>query len=222
MNITATVFGASGLVGKELIQQLITDKRYSKVIAVVRHSSSFALPQHDKLTVKSIDFNNLTNQPDLFTSQHVFCCLGTTIKKAGSKAAMVAIDKTLPLTIAELCNQHRVERFAIVSSIGANPNSMSFYLKTKGQLESELIALKLAQLLIIRPSLLTGERKEFRLGESIANYLSPLFLLVPGAKKYAPVAGETVAQQLITSINQQTSAVQIVELSGRSMSAVNS
>ena len=136
MNQTATVFGATGLVGKELIFELLESIHYTKVKAVVRNTLPLAHPKLEQIVIK--DFNNLKDLASHLTSDVFFCCIGTTIKKAGSQEAFKKVDLDLPVKIATIAESIHVPNLIIVSSIGANAHSSNFYLRTKGEMEQKV------------------------------------------------------------------------------------
>lgn len=162
---TALIAGATGLVGKELLHLLLKGNVYEKVIALVRRPLEL---QHEKLVEVICDFNNLEAYEEVFQVDDVFCCLGTTIKKAKTQAAMYKIDVDYPVEMAKLAKKQGVHHFLLISSMNANPNSKIFYSRMKGELEQKIKTLKLPALSIIHPALLVGEREEFRLGEGAA------------------------------------------------------
>ena len=192
----ALIVGATGLVGGFCLQALLDDPNYSEVIALVRKP---ILRTHRKLKTVITQFGNLESEISNIHPDDVYCCLGTTIKKAGSQEAFKKIDHTLVVTVAELMKKKGAEQFLVISAMGANKDSKVFYNRVKGEMETALQELEYPCLRIIRPSLLLGPREEFRLGEKIAVILTPLlkpFLLGP-LKKYRPVEAEKVAQFMI-------------------------
>jgi uncharacterized protein YbjT (DUF2867 family) len=193
---TAIVFGASGLVGNHLLQKLLNDNYYSKIKAFVRKPINITNP---KLMEHIIDFNNLTSHSELLKGEAVFCCLGTTIKKAGSQSAFRRVDFDYPLTIGKLCKANNVKQFLLVSSIGANINSRTFYLRLKAEIEQEIIKIQFNKTSILRPSFLIGNRKEKRPGEGIGILLANIFsfLFLGKLKKYRPIQAESVAKAMI-------------------------
>ncbi|RFU62443.1 NAD-dependent epimerase/dehydratase family protein [Peribacillus glennii] len=189
---SALIVGASGLVGSELLQILLNEGAYRKITAIVRKPLGI---QHPKLEEKTVDFNHLDHYSEYFIADDVFCCLGTTIKKAGTKEEMTKVDVGYPLAAAKLSFENGASKFLVISSMGADPDALVAYSRMKGMLEQELSKVGFQSLHIFRPSLLLGNRKEFRAGESAAGFLFPLlsFLLVGPLKKYKAIQAATVA-----------------------------
>ncbi len=207
----ALIVGATGLIGGYCLQFLLDDPNYSEVIAIVRKP---LLKTHRKLKTVVTKFDNLEHELSNIQAHDVFCCLGTTIKKAGSQDAFRKIDLTLVVTIAELMRKQGAEQFLVISSLGADKDSKVFYNRVKGEMESSLKQLGYPCLRIIRPSLLLGPREEFRLGEKLAVLLTPVLkpFLLGSFKKYRPVEAESVARFMVKIGGQElTSGVHIYE-----------
>ncbi|OEF97380.1 oxidoreductase [Desulfuribacillus alkaliarsenatis] len=164
----ALILGATGLVGNELLKILLNSSEYGMVIAIVRRPLTI---NHPKLREIVSDFENLEAEKDYFAVDDVFCCLGTTIKKAKTQEKMYKIDVEYPLEIARLAELCGAKHFLLVSSMNANPNSRIFYSRIKGQLEELLQRIPYERISILRPSLLLGNRKEHRFGEELATKL---------------------------------------------------
>jgi len=208
-NKTAIVAGATGLLGEQLIRQLISDPTYGKVIAIVRKKMEMS---HEKLKQEVIDFGKLPDVIANLDADHAFCCLGTTIKKAGSKEKQYLIDHDYVIAFARGCHSAGVGSFAVVSSIGANADSSNFYLRTKGEMEHDLQKIPFQTLCIFQPSLLMGERKEFRAGEKGATFIMKALnpLMVGGLKKYRGVLAATVARCMIRQFTSDETGVKII------------
>ena len=148
-----------------------------------------------------VDFTALKPE-DVAPVDDVFCAIGTTMKKAGSRAAFRHVDFELPLRVAELAVSVGAKRLALVSSVGADAGSSNFYLRTKGELEDALAKLPLASLHIFRPSLLLGDRDESRPGEAIASVVSRATkgLLVGRLRKYRPIEADQVARAMVAAM----------------------
>jgi uncharacterized protein YbjT (DUF2867 family) len=210
---TAVVLGASGLVGSFCLRALVDDPDYSRVVTFGRKE----LPAFTRAKVaqRVADLESLTAE-DFRGAQDVFCALGTTIRKAGSQAAFRHVDFDLPLRSAREALNAGVEQFIVVSSVGADAESKNFYLRTKGELESELARLPFKAVHILRPSLLIGKRAEFRLAEVIAMALAPaLDLVTLGAlRKYHSVRAETVGRAMVAAAKQSVNGASIDEYDG--------
>lgn len=191
-NKTALLAGASGLVGNELLHILLDSPNYNQVKILVRRPLEMA---HEKLEQVVTDFDKLDQYANYFDVDDVYCCLGTTIKKAGSQDAFKKVDYEYPLKMAELAKSQQVKNYLIITALGADADSKVFYSRTKGQLQVRLKKIGLTALHIFQPSLLLGERQEFRLGEKAATVLSPAIskLLKGKMKKYKPVEARDVA-----------------------------
>ncbi len=207
---TALVLGATGLIGNQLTHQLVNSSVYSNVKVLARNSLGW---QHPHLQEVQFDFdhpNGLVTQAD-----DIFCCLGTTMKKAGSKDAFQKVDYKYPLDIARLSLANGAQQFAIVTSMGADTESSFFYNRVKGEVERDLALLNFPTLLIFRPSLLlgnrsTGGRNESRLGERIAEGAMRLLKpLIPA--KYRAIEGSKVANAMVVTTQQQLTGKHIFE-----------
>ena len=206
----ALLVGATGLVGGYCLQSLLDDLLYSEVIAFVRNP---ILTTHRKLKVIVSNFDNLEKILPAVQVIDIFCCLGTTIKKAGSQDAFKAIDYALVLKVAAVMRKHDAQQFLVISAMGANKNSKVFYNRIKGQMEESLKGLDYPCLKIIRPSLLLGPRREFRLGEKIAVLLTPLIkpFLLGSLKKYTPIEAEKVGRFMVSIAGEIADGVFVYE-----------
>lgn len=193
---TALVLGATGLVGRALLQELIHTPEYRRVKVLTRRPIADR-EKYPKLDVIELpDFQQMQSISGELGADDVYCALGTTMKKAGSKAAFYTVDFTYPFALAQLALQQGAQHFLIVTASGANVSSRIFYNRVKGEIEMALQGLDFPRLTILRPSLLLGERQEFRLGESLAQGVGGLLRwLLPARIK--PIAAETVAQALV-------------------------
>ncbi len=205
---TAIVIGATGLVGANLVNKLNDAKIYDRVILLVRRKTEL---NHLKLEEKIIDFDTI--DPDLVKADDIFCAIGTTLKKAGSKENQYKIDCEYPAKIAQMGKQNGVKQFLLVSSVGANKDSSNFYLRTKGELEEKIAALNYDTFIVMRPSFIIGDRKEFRLGEIIGIFFASLFrpIMLGGLKKYRGVYAIVIAKKMIKMANDNLKGKIIVE-----------
>ena len=197
---TAIVIGATGMVGKQVLNLLLDLDVYKQVIAVTRKP----LPTHPKLKNLVIDFDRLAEALKKVKADDAFCCLGTTIKQAGTKTAFHKVDYTYNFEFAHTLKQNGCQHFLLISSLGAFPKSLVFYSRVKGLLEKDITALNFSRLSILRPSLLLGERTENRLGESLAVRLIPLIspFLRGGLRAIQPIQGASVAKAMVAIAQQ--------------------
>jgi uncharacterized protein YbjT (DUF2867 family) len=193
MRKTAVVFGASGLIGSELLPLLFADPQYDLVLVFARKPLGIV---NAKLEEFITDFKDLDSLRKHVKGDVVFCCLGTTINTAGSEAAFRRVDFELVRWCAVAASENKVPRFLVVSSLGADADSRNFYLRTKGEMEKAVSALSFQQCVILRPSMLYGPRKEFRFGERVGQVFMWLFWpFIPS--KYKPIHARTVALALV-------------------------
>jgi uncharacterized protein YbjT (DUF2867 family) len=201
---TALIAGATGLVGKACLYQLLENNEYSRVVALVRRPIAI---KHPKLHQVIVDFDNLEKHKSEIVADAVFCCLGTTIKVAGSQENFRKVDHDYPLAIATIAFNNGATQFLLVSALGANKNSSIFYNRVKGEIESAIIQLGYPTVNIFRPSLLLGHRNQFRLGEMIGKIVMRVvrILLIGPLSKYKAIADITVAKAMVRiSLNNET------------------
>lgn len=194
---TALIAGYTGLVGKELLQLLLASDKYDKVIAVGRRKLGLENPKLKELIV---DFDNFSIDENI---NDVFCCLGTTIKKAGSRENFRKVDFQYPLNLAIAGKNSGADTYVVVTAKGANKNSIFFYNRVKGELEEAIDHLKFTKYDIMRPSLLLGDRQEFRLAEKIGNVFMKAigFLFIGPLKGLKGVEASSVARAMIYVAN---------------------
>jgi uncharacterized protein YbjT (DUF2867 family) len=208
----AIVIGSTGLVGSHLLNQLEKNTQFTEVIALVRKPVNSNLLKAQQVMM---DFDNM--DPECFHGDVLFCALGTTIKKAGSKSEQYKVDYTYNAEACRLAKLMGVKILAHVSSIGADSSSSNFYLRTKGELENTMRELRFDKSIIARPSIILGDRKEFRLGEKIGIVVSSILspLMVGPLKKYKGVHASKIAAALLTeALNKETKGFQIIESDG--------
>jgi uncharacterized protein YbjT (DUF2867 family) len=166
MTRKALLLGATGLVGRDCLENLLACDDYEKVIVLTRRPLSV---EHPKLDVQRVDFDNIEAHKNSFQVDDVFCCLGTTMKKAGSRQAFRHVDHDLVVLAGSMARRANVQRFLVVSAVSSNARSPFFYSRVKGQMERALIKLDLPLLAILQPSLLRGEREDKRRAEDWGN-----------------------------------------------------
>jgi uncharacterized protein YbjT (DUF2867 family) len=207
---TALIIGSTGLIGSQLLEILLENTNYDKVIAFVKRDTGKI---HAKLTQHIIDFDKPETYKELVVGDDIFCTIGTTIKKAGSKEAFRKVDFGYPQQFADFALRNGVKQFLIISSLGANKDSSNFYLKTKGEIEDFLKQSNFESVSIVQPSLLLGDRKEFRFGEKIGAFFMQTFsfVFIGNLKKYKPIESETVAKALFRIAQKNKKGFSIYE-----------
>lgn len=193
---TALIFGSTGLVGSKLLEILLSSTQYQRVVAFTRSPLDI---QHSKFKNIIIDFDRLELMAHKFAGDDLYICLGTTMKKAGSKEAFYKVDFTYCFEVARMAALNKVNQLLLVSSVGADPDSSIFYSQVKGKLENSVITLPFWSIHIFRPSLLLGQRNEFRPAEAVSaifargiNAIGSNFL-----GKYKPVEAHDVALSMV-------------------------
>jgi uncharacterized protein YbjT (DUF2867 family) len=206
---TALVFGSSGLVGGNLLNQLIENDNYNKIKIFVRSEPEINDP---KVEIIKTDFNNLENHKEVIRGDDCFFCIGTTKQNSPDKSEYRRVELEVPKQIAQIAKSNSVNSFVFVSSGYADPKSSGDYLKFKGEVEEELKRLNFPKLGIMRPSFLLGDRKEKRVGEKIGIFVFKLLspLLLGPLKKMKPIQSKTVAKAMI-AITQNDSSQTIFE-----------
>ncbi|MEO0471619.1 MAG: oxidoreductase [Bacteroidota bacterium] len=202
---TALLFGGTGLVGQALHQLLDSDDDWEKIYFFSRRDLAVASA---KTEIVVVDFDAIP--ADTLRGDAIFCCIGTTIKKAGSEEAFRQIDHHIPLEIGRIGKKNQVPQYLLVSANGADSESWFFYNRVKGDLEKDLQALDFQDLKILRPGLLLGDREEYRMGESMAQVVMNAFApILPSS--YKPISAQTVAQAMwqLSSQAPQASSQQI-------------
>ena len=200
---TAIIFGSSGLIGNELFKTILLNNAYSKIKIFVRKIPEVNNP---KVEIIETDFRNLDKYEDKINGNDCYFCIGTTKKDTPDNNEYRRVEYDIPLSVAKIAKKNSINSFFYVSSIGANPNASSNYLKNKGQVEEELKKLNFPKLGIIRPSLLVGNRKSFRLGEVIFTpIMNTLTAFAFGSlKKYKPIKIENVVKAMPVSYTHLT------------------
>ena len=191
---TAIVIGATGLVGHELVQQLLQDQRFVRVVVLGRRNSGFV---HARLEEHLISFDQPEQWRHLVKGDVLFSALGTTLKAAGSKEAQYKVDHTYQLEVAKAAAANGVPVYVLVSSAMAHPDARLFYTRMKGELERDVANLPFQFLHILQPGILTGPRKENRPGEKAGIALIRFLNKLGWLKQQRPVPASTVARALI-------------------------
>lgn len=197
---TALLAGSTGLIGKQLLQLLLDDPAYTEVKALSRKPIGV---EHPKLRNIVLDLNKLDEHFDQLKADDVFCCLGTTIKQAGSKEAFRKVDHDYPLELAKLSKNQGATQYLIITALGSNKRSGIFYNQVKGQVEEAIDQVGFQSYHIFRPSLLLGERAEKRAGEGAATVVyKALGFLIP--LKYKAIDSAKVARAMLHMAKQNS------------------
>ena len=195
MNKTFTIIGATGLIGSELLKQMLNDESITTIRLINRRAVAI---ENDKIQEKIIDFQDEKSYRNAIEgSDAVFVCVGTTNKNVkGDQAAYRKVDFDIPVNAAKHCHETGVSKLLIVSSVGANSKSRNFYTRLKGEMEEAVRAIALPLTVFFRPSMLLGAREEFRLGEAIGKALmKPFSFLMP--LNYQAVQAAFVAKAML-------------------------
>lgn len=204
---TALVVGATGLVGGHLLRLILENERYGAVTVLTRRPTGIV---HAKLSEHRVNFDTPETFAKLAAADDVFCCLGTTMKKAKTREAFYAVDYTYPLHVARASAAAGARQFLIVTALGADPRSSVFYNRVKGEVEAAVLKIGFSAVHIFRPSLLLGERKEKRIMEGVAGSLARIMapLMAGPLEKYRPIEAEDVARAMVrTALTDRPSAV---------------
>lgn len=207
--MTATLVGATGLIGSYLLQELLNDTYFDTVRILIRRPVDIT---HPKLEKKIVDFNDSDSLlVALSNSDVLFCAIGSTMKNVkGDKEAYRKIDFEIPVKLARFCKMTGCEKFILVSSAGANSQSRNFYQRLKGETDEAVKGSGLKTIHIMRPSLLLGERKEFRLGENIGKaIMTSLSFLIP--EKYKAIQGRDVAKVMLALAKKNDEGILVHE-----------
>ena len=197
MKNTAVIIGATGAVGREISNEILSGEYYDRIYILGR-SSINKLPDDSRLTKIIIDFENINFDTSILENADVFASLGTTIKIAGSKENQRKIDVDYTVNFSKLC-EGKVRSFNVVSAIGANSKSKNFYNSLKGELEDKLKIMNLGVLRIFQPSLLISKRDDKRFLEELFMKVSSVFQLVlkGKAKKYSPIEVSVLGREIV-------------------------
>ncbi|MFA9370390.1 MAG: NAD(P)H-binding protein [Labilibaculum antarcticum] len=189
------VIGGSGFTGRKLIEILLKDKDYREVYALVRNKIDLT---DEKLIQVIVDFEVLSSENIPDCCDIAFCCLGTTIRKAQTKSNFRKVDFEYITNFAKLCEKHCIKEFHLISAIWASPQSIFFYQRVKGELECFINSLNFESVVIYRPSVIYGDRKEFRLFEAFAAWISRnlYFLFIGKLKRIVAVTGDQLAETI--------------------------
>lgn len=208
---TAVIVGATGAIGRELTPLLVASPRFDKVLILHHRPTQYA--KLAKVEERVIDFTNIPAPAGDEDVDAVFCCVGTTQKRAGSTEAFQKVDRDIPIALARWAATQQASTFVGISSVDADARARSVYLKTKGQMESGVAGAGVSATYILRPSLLDGEHDEFRLAERIGNRALSLVgpVMVGPLRKYRAVRTRTVAKAMLVCAERGEPGVHIIE-----------
>lgn len=199
------LLGSTGLVGRQCLELLADDRAFERIVVIARRK--FAEATAPRIEGHVIDFDQLAAHADALAVDQVICALGTTIKAVGgSRERFRAVDYGIPLAAAKIALRQGARHFLLVSALGADAGSRIFYNRVKGELEDALRILGYRSVTIVRPSLLLGDREEFRLGEVVAKRFA---WAVPG--RFRPVHARDVARALVRSAREDVPGLHIIE-----------
>jgi uncharacterized protein YbjT (DUF2867 family) len=206
---TALVIGATGLIGRSLVFELLKSPHFSKVTVLVRRNIEI---KHDKLNQILLDFDELDQYKEAIVADTIFCCLGSTKSKTPDPIFYKQIDFDYPLTVAKIAKENGASHYLLVSSLGASVDSSIFYSKLKGEVEAAISEIGFKAFSIFRPSLLLGSRNESRPLETVTQYLmrvlNPLF--IGPLKLYKAIKGTEVAKALLKKAIEAKPGTEII------------
>ena len=206
---TAIVIGATGLTGSHLVDLLLKDDRFNRVLIFVRrHTHKY----HPKLEEYIINFDHPNEWKHLVKGHVLFSALGTTLKKAGSKEVQYKVDYTYQFQFARIAAQNSVPVYVLVSSVSANPNSRIFYTKMKGELERDVKKLPFQRIHILQPGHLEGERAEKRMLETVSIKMTKALNALGLLKQFKPVQGKIVAEKMVNAAFSQLPGLHVYKL----------
>lgn len=210
MVTNALIAGATGLVGRELVSLLVKSDYYNSIHVLSRRPFLF---EHPKIHSYSVNYDDIGSFKAEALIRDVYVCLGSTLKKAGSVQNFRKVDLQYVIEIARWATENNIQRFSVVSSIGADKSKKNYYLQTKGEMEEELQKSGFEHLIILRPSLLLGKRDEVRMGEQAGKILTKLFspLLLGKMRKYKPVEASAVAKSMFIHTINSNQPVRFIE-----------
>lgn len=193
---TAIILGATGLTGGVLLQKLLQDKRYGKIKLFSRSSAGVA---HEKIEEHLVDLFKLEEHKESFKAEEVYCCVGTTKKKAPDEETYRKVDYGIPVSAAKLCKENGIPFFAVISALGADAGSSIFYNRTKGEMQRDVQKQEVKNTYIFQPSLIAGDREEERTSENVAKQVMKGLnnVLVGPLEKYQSIHPEQIARAMI-------------------------
>lgn len=207
---SAIVAGASGLVGERVLRRLLAGGEYDRVVAFVRGPINLS---HRKLEQRTVDYERVGRMSAFPRADDVFCCLGTTMRRAGSPEAFRKVDVEYVQRLAEVSVRAGTTQFLLVSAVGANAASRNLYLRCKGEAENMVRALPFRGVQIFRPSFLVGHRNERRPGEAIATVAARVLsiAMLGPARRYRPIRADNVAKAMVAVAHESPPGIRVYE-----------
>jgi uncharacterized protein YbjT (DUF2867 family) len=208
---TAVIVGSTGAIGRQLMPLLMAARRFDRLVVLHHRPTSYA--GKPKVDERIVDFARLPASEPGEDIEAVFCCVGTTQKKAGSTEGFQRIDRDIPIALARWAAANGATTFVGISSVDARASARSVYLKTKGQMEAGVAGAGLGSAYILRPSVLAGERDEYRLAERVANRVLAVIgpIMLGPVRKYRAVHTKTVAKAMLVCAERAAPGIHIVE-----------
>ena len=198
---TAIILGATGLTGGLVLEKLLKDERYDTVKLFSRSTAGI---NHSKIEEHLIDLFELEKYAELFTADEVYCNIGTTKSKTPNEEVYRKIDYGIPVAAAKLAKKNNIEKFLVISALGADADSKIFYNRIKGEMERDVLKAEVPETYIFQPSLIAGDRKEKRTFEAIGKHVMRVlnYLMVGPLRKYRSIHPETIAKAMIIVANE--------------------
>jgi uncharacterized protein YbjT (DUF2867 family) len=206
---TAILIGATGLTGSHLLKSLLTDERFGKVVVLTRRATGHSNP---KLEEHIVDFNVPESWQELVAGDILFSAMGTTLKQAGGKPAQYRVDFTYQYEAAKAAAANKVPVYVLVSSVGANADSLIFYSKIKGELEKEVRKMPFVAIHILQPGPLEGQREKERPTEKTSLRMMRMLNAIGLMRGYRPVAGTVLARAMINAGLDSSPAIKVYRL----------
>jgi uncharacterized protein YbjT (DUF2867 family) len=208
---TAVIVGSTGAIGRQVMPLLVASPRFDKVIVLHHRATSYS--GLAKVDERVVDFANIPQPTPGDDIEAVFCCVGTTQKKAGSSEAFQKVDRDIPIALARWASANNATTFVGVSSVDARATARSVYLKTKGEMEGGVAGAGLRSTYLLRPSLLAGGRDEYRRAEHVGNRVLAVIgpVMAGPLRKYRAVHTKTVARAMLACAEQAAPGVHIIE-----------
>lgn len=198
---TAIILGATGLTGGLLLQELLNDQRYGKIKLFSR---SKVAVKNEKIEEYLVNLFKLEDHKEDFKADEVFCCIGTTKSKTPDKDTYRKIDHGIPVKAAKISKENGIERYLVISALGADEKSKMFYNKTKGEMEKDVLSQNIKNTFVFRPALIAGDRVEKRFFEKLAKKAMKVldYAMVGPLRQYSSIHPQTIAKAMVIVANK--------------------